>query len=70
MRIALITRDPAHPLLAAATALLTPEHDVVTLDPETAGRAPSRAPMSTCSKLTRRKPSPWPVPWRHAAPPW
>ncbi|MFH8408781.1 RimK family alpha-L-glutamate ligase [Streptomyces sp. NPDC018019] len=40
MRIGLITRDPGHPLLAAATSLLTPEHDVVTLDPETAEADP------------------------------
>ncbi|MFG2138958.1 RimK family alpha-L-glutamate ligase [Streptomyces sp. NPDC048650] len=33
MRIALITADPGHPLLAAVTALLTPRHQVEVLDP-------------------------------------
>ncbi|MFF4214676.1 ATP-grasp domain-containing protein [Streptomyces nondiastaticus] len=36
MRIGLLTPSPGHPLLAAATALLTPRHDVVALDPSTA----------------------------------
>ncbi|MFH8749515.1 RimK family alpha-L-glutamate ligase [Streptomyces rimosus] len=54
MRIALITRDPAHPLLAAATALLTPEHDVVTLDPETAGEDPE--PRADVHLLKARTP--------------
>ncbi|MBF6047630.1 alpha-L-glutamate ligase [Streptomyces sp. NRRL B-1677] len=36
MRIGLLTPSPGHPLLAAATALLTPRHDVVALDPATA----------------------------------
>ncbi|MBY8867425.1 ATP-grasp domain-containing protein [Streptomyces sennicomposti] len=36
MRIGLITSDPAHPLLAATTALLAAEHTVQTLDPATA----------------------------------
>lgn len=34
MRIGLITSDPGHPLLVATAALLTPEHHVKTLDPE------------------------------------
>ncbi|MFH8347806.1 RimK family alpha-L-glutamate ligase [Streptomyces sp. NPDC018045] len=42
MRIGLMTGDPGHPLLAATTALLTPEHRVETLDPERADRAPER----------------------------
>ncbi|MFD3513393.1 RimK family alpha-L-glutamate ligase [Streptomyces sp. NPDC058657] len=33
MRIALITPDPGHPLLAATAGLLTPEHEVVSIDP-------------------------------------
>ncbi|MDX3228012.1 alpha-L-glutamate ligase [Streptomyces sp. ME19-01-6] len=33
MRIGLITPEPGHPLLAAATALLTPRHRVETVDP-------------------------------------
>ncbi|MFI0259615.1 RimK family alpha-L-glutamate ligase [Streptomyces sp. NPDC017056] len=40
MRIGLITSDPGHPLLAAATALLTPEHHVETLDPESTAAVP------------------------------
>ncbi|WKU48456.1 alpha-L-glutamate ligase [Streptomyces sp. VNUA116] len=36
MRIGLLTPSPGHPLLAAATALLTPRHDVVALAPSTA----------------------------------
>ncbi|MEV6396189.1 alpha-L-glutamate ligase [Streptomyces sp. NPDC051907] len=35
MRIGLITPEPGHPLLAATVALLTPEHQVETLDPRT-----------------------------------
>ncbi|MGW7436545.1 ATP-grasp domain-containing protein [Streptomyces sp. NPDC054849] len=37
MRIGLITPEPGHPLLAAATALLAPEHSVEALDPLTPG---------------------------------
>ncbi|OKI02148.1 alpha-L-glutamate ligase [Streptomyces sp. CB02923] len=40
MRIGLITGDPSHPLLAAATALLGPAHHVHTLDPDVKGDAP------------------------------
>ncbi|MEU8827621.1 alpha-L-glutamate ligase [Streptomyces sp. NPDC048636] len=36
MRIGLITSDPGHQLLADTTALLTPRHEVVTLDPAAA----------------------------------
>ncbi|MFH8567430.1 RimK family alpha-L-glutamate ligase [Streptomyces sp. NPDC017993] len=43
MRICLITAAPDHPLLAATTALLTPRHHVVSLDPEADG-APSAGP--------------------------
>ena len=35
MRITLVTYDPGHPLLAATTALLAPDHHVGTLHPET-----------------------------------
>ncbi|WP_031174732.1 MULTISPECIES: ATP-grasp domain-containing protein [Streptomyces] len=44
MRVGLITSRPGHPLLAGTAALLTPRHEVETLDPETApldGSAPS-----------------------------
>ncbi|MFI1279593.1 RimK family alpha-L-glutamate ligase [Streptomyces sp. NPDC020858] len=37
MRVGLITPEPGHPLLAAATALLAPEHTVEALDPRTPG---------------------------------
>ncbi|MEU9118387.1 alpha-L-glutamate ligase [Streptomyces sp. NPDC048506] len=38
MKVGLITADPGHPVLAAVSALLTPDHEVVHLDPE--GDAP------------------------------
>ncbi|KAA6223847.1 alpha-L-glutamate ligase [Streptomyces albofaciens JCM 4342] len=56
MRIGLITCDPGHPLLAATTALLTPEHDVLTLDPETAGQDPDPAPRADVYLLKARTP--------------
>ncbi|MER0481507.1 alpha-L-glutamate ligase [Streptomyces sp. Edi2] len=40
MRIGLVTADPGHPLLAAVTELLTPEHQVVWLDPGGEGQGP------------------------------
>ncbi|WP_129295145.1 alpha-L-glutamate ligase [Streptomyces lydicus] len=40
MRIGLVTADPGHPLLAAVTELLTPEHQVVWLDPGGEGQCP------------------------------
>ncbi|MFG2529280.1 RimK family alpha-L-glutamate ligase [Streptomyces sp. NPDC048516] len=40
MRIGLVTADPGHPLLAAVTELLTPEHQVVWLDPGGEGQDP------------------------------
>ncbi|MFE3882835.1 RimK family alpha-L-glutamate ligase [Streptomyces lydicus] len=40
MRIGLVTADPGHPLLAAVTELLTPEHQVVWLDPGGVGEGP------------------------------
>ncbi|SEE66298.1 ribosomal protein S6--L-glutamate ligase [Streptomyces sp. 2112.3] len=40
MRIGLVTGDPGHPLLAAVTELLTPEHQVVWLDPGGEGQGP------------------------------
>lgn len=43
MRVCLITPRPDHPLLAATTALLTPEHQVEWLDPA----APSADPGAT-----------------------
>ncbi|MGW1075077.1 ATP-grasp domain-containing protein [Streptomyces sp. NPDC002537] len=47
MRICLLTPAPDHPLLAAATALLTPHHQVEALDPVHATLpSPARAPGS------------------------
>lgn len=40
MRIGLVTADPGHPLLAAVTELLAPEHQVVWLDPDGEGQGP------------------------------
>ncbi|WP_330334035.1 alpha-L-glutamate ligase [Streptomyces sp. NBC_00536] len=40
MRIGLITPEPGHPLLAGATALLSPRHRVEALDPGTATELP------------------------------
>ncbi|MFB6618021.1 RimK family alpha-L-glutamate ligase [Streptomyces sp. NPDC056367] len=42
MRIGLITPEPGHPLLAAATALLAPGHTVEVLDPGGPHGAPGR----------------------------
>ncbi|WP_037856070.1 ATP-grasp domain-containing protein [Streptomyces sp. NRRL S-340] len=54
MRIGLITPDPGHPLLAAATALLTPGHQVETLDPATA--ADPAGPLADVYLLKARTP--------------
>ncbi|MGX1755808.1 ATP-grasp domain-containing protein [Streptomyces lydicus] len=40
MRVGLVTADPGHPLLAAVTELLTPEHQVAWLDPGGEGQCP------------------------------
>ncbi|MFE4173759.1 RimK family alpha-L-glutamate ligase [Streptomyces sp. NPDC056909] len=45
MRVCLITSRPGHPLLAATTALLTPRHEVDSIDPE-AGHDASRPSVS------------------------
>jgi ribosomal protein S6--L-glutamate ligase len=52
MRICLITSDPGHPLLAAATALLAREHQVETLDPATATEPPG-PPADVCLLKSR-----------------
>ncbi|WP_255949740.1 ATP-grasp domain-containing protein [Streptomyces odontomachi] len=54
MRIGLITRDPAHPLLALTTALLTPEHRVDVLDPDAA--EPVLEPLADVYLLKARTP--------------
>ncbi|MFF5858277.1 RimK family alpha-L-glutamate ligase [Streptomyces sp. NPDC012751] len=54
MRVGLITRDPGHELLAGTTALLTPEHRVETLDPETVTDAPG--PLADVYLLKARTP--------------
>ncbi|MFB7600212.1 RimK family alpha-L-glutamate ligase [Streptomyces sp. NPDC056160] len=59
MRIGLITPEPGHPLLAAATALLTPEHQVEALDPGTAdapGPAAAPGPLADVYLLKARTP--------------
>ncbi|MFD0385227.1 hypothetical protein ACFQ2B_32170 [Streptomyces stramineus] len=64
MKICLLTPTPDHPVLAAATALLTPRHQVESLDPGTAeplpGRSPRFSPTCTCSRRGVR--APWPSP--------
>jgi ribosomal protein S6--L-glutamate ligase len=52
MRIGLITSDPGHPLLAAATALLAHEHQVQTLDPATETEPPE-PPADVCLLKSR-----------------
>ncbi|GAA3379419.1 hypothetical protein GCM10020367_62870 [Streptomyces sannanensis] len=54
MRIGLITPDPGHPLLAATIALLTPEHQVETLDPRTVAEVPE--PLANVYLLKSRTP--------------
>jgi ribosomal protein S6--L-glutamate ligase len=54
MRIGLITPEPGHPLLAAATALLTPAHQVQTLDPRTVENVPG--PLADVYLLKSRTP--------------
>ncbi|MGW7415675.1 ATP-grasp domain-containing protein [Streptomyces sp. NPDC054863] len=44
MRIGLITSAPDHPLLAATTALLTPDHAVEVLNPDTVRSVSDRQP--------------------------
>lgn len=57
MRVGLITADPAHPLLAAVTALLTPDHHVEHLDPEAEGHGLDRAaPPADVHLLKARTP--------------
>ncbi|MFD3538274.1 RimK family alpha-L-glutamate ligase [Streptomyces sp. NPDC058662] len=55
MRIGLITPEPEHPLLAAATALLTPEHVVEALDPLAPGTVP--LPLADVYLLKSRTPA-------------
>jgi ribosomal protein S6--L-glutamate ligase len=40
MKVCLITREPDHPLLAETTALLTPRHEVESVDPDARSDAP------------------------------
>ncbi|MGW5851692.1 ATP-grasp domain-containing protein [Streptomyces sp. NPDC055254] len=55
MRIGLITPEPEHPLLAAATALLTPEHVVEALDPVVVADVPP--PLADVYLLKARTPA-------------
>ncbi|MEW2218040.1 alpha-L-glutamate ligase [Streptomyces sp. NPDC006990] len=60
MRVALITPRPDHPLLAAATALLRPDHQVEVIDPTTAEAAQQSAeperPLADVYLLKARTP--------------
>ncbi|WP_073927856.1 alpha-L-glutamate ligase [Streptomyces sp. CB03911] len=57
MRICLLTPEPGHPLLAATTALLTPRHQVESLDPGTADPArPDMGPLADVYLLKARTP--------------
>ncbi|PJJ03388.1 ribosomal protein S6--L-glutamate ligase [Streptomyces sp. 2333.5] len=56
MRICLLTADPGHPLLAAVTALLAPEHEVVSLDPGSATAGPALFPLADVYLLKARTP--------------
>ncbi|MBL1093493.1 MULTISPECIES: ATP-grasp domain-containing protein [Streptomyces] len=57
MRIGLITADPAHPLLAAASRLLTEDgHRVDPLDPDGAAPGPDRGALADVYLLKARTP--------------
>ncbi|MEU8780786.1 alpha-L-glutamate ligase [Streptomyces sp. NPDC048637] len=56
MRICLVTADPGHPLLAAVTDLLTPEHQVATLDPGAEGPGPDLSSLADVYLLKARTP--------------
>ncbi|GFE23210.1 ATP-grasp domain-containing protein [Streptomyces nigrescens] len=56
MRICLLTADPGHPLLAAVTGLLTPEHQVETLDPGAEGPGPDLSSLADVYLLKARTP--------------
>jgi ribosomal protein S6--L-glutamate ligase len=56
MRIGLITPDPGHPLLAATTALLSPDHRVEVLDPSLGPSASDGAPVADVFLLKSRTP--------------
>ncbi|AWN28532.1 alpha-L-glutamate ligase [Streptomyces sp. NEAU-S7GS2] len=56
MRICLLTADPGHPLLAGVTGLLTPEHQVETLDPGAEGPGPDLSSLADVYLLKARTP--------------
>ncbi|WP_078849572.1 ATP-grasp domain-containing protein [Streptomyces sp. NRRL F-5126] len=56
MRIGLVTSAPEHPLLADATALLTPHHDVCVLDPARTGATGPGGPLADVYLLKARTP--------------
>ncbi|MGY4968999.1 ATP-grasp domain-containing protein [Streptomyces nigrescens] len=56
MRICLLTADPGHPLLAAVTGLLAPEHQVETLDPGAEGPGPDLSSLADVYLLKARTP--------------
>ncbi|WP_329458928.1 ATP-grasp domain-containing protein [Streptomyces sp. NBC_01497] len=57
MRIGLVTARPDHPLLAGATALLTPRHEVRWLDPERGGAPDGDGPPADVYLLKARTPA-------------
>ncbi|MEU8681140.1 alpha-L-glutamate ligase [Streptomyces sp. NPDC048611] len=56
MRVCLVTADPGHPLLAAVTGLLTPEHRVETLDPGAAAPGLDLSSLADVYLLKARTP--------------
>ncbi|MCF3963547.1 ATP-grasp domain-containing protein [Streptomyces fuscigenes] len=57
MRIGLVTSRPDHPLLAGATALLAPRHDVRWLDPERGGAPDAQGPPADVYLLKAHTPA-------------
>ncbi|MGW1794100.1 ATP-grasp domain-containing protein [Streptomyces tubercidicus] len=56
MRICLLTADPGHPLLAAVSDLLAPDHQVETLDPGAEGPGPDLSSLADVYLLKARTP--------------
>ena len=56
MRVCLLTADPGHPLLAAVTGLLAPDHRVESLDPGAGGPGPDLSSLADVYLLKARTP--------------
>lgn len=56
MRVCLLTADPGHPLLAAVSDLLAPDHQVETLDPGAEGPGPDLSSLADVYLLKARTP--------------